>query len=38
MICFTPRERKYPNRTRPNRAAISGYWKVAGTDKAIVAC
>ncbi|EPS59407.1 hypothetical protein M569_15400, partial [Genlisea aurea] len=34
---FTPRERKYPNGARPNRAAISGYWKATGTDKSIMA-
>lgn len=33
---FTPRERKYPNGARPNRAAISGYWKATGTDKPII--
>lgn len=33
---FTPRERKYPNGARPNRAAISGYWKATGTDKPIM--
>lgn len=32
---FSPRERKYPNGVRPNRAAVSGYWKATGTDKAI---
>ncbi|XP_002971251.2 NAC domain-containing protein 67 [Selaginella moellendorffii] len=32
---FSPRERKYPNGARPNRAAASGYWKATGTDKPI---
>ncbi|KAK7402139.1 hypothetical protein VNO78_14165 [Psophocarpus tetragonolobus] len=32
---FSPRERKYPNGLRPNRAAASGYWKATGTDKPI---
>ncbi|KAG8080071.1 hypothetical protein GUJ93_ZPchr0007g4759 [Zizania palustris] len=34
---FSPRDRKYPNGTRPNRAATSGYWKATGTDKPIMA-
>ncbi|KAL5986954.1 NAC domain-containing protein ja2l [Asimina triloba] len=30
---FSPRDRKYPNGSRPNRVAGSGYWKATGTDK-----
>ncbi|KAD4384260.1 hypothetical protein E3N88_24428 [Mikania micrantha] len=34
---FTPRERKYPNGSRPNRSAGSGFWKATGKDKPIFA-
>ncbi|WZZ42600.1 hypothetical protein YC2023_038859 [Brassica napus] len=34
---FSPRDRKYPNGARPNRAATSGYWKATGTDKLVLA-
>ncbi|GLJ07120.1 hypothetical protein SUGI_0058860 [Cryptomeria japonica] len=33
---FSPRERKYPNGARPNRAAGCGYWKATGTDKPVI--
>ncbi|MBA0809723.1 hypothetical protein Gohar_025349 [Gossypium harknessii] len=33
---FSPRDRKYPNGVRPNRAATSGYWKATGTDKPVL--
>ncbi|KAL0460958.1 UNVERIFIED_CONTAM: NAC domain-containing protein 18 [Sesamum latifolium] len=32
---FTPRDRKYRNGTRPNRAAGAGYWKATGADKKV---
>ncbi|KAH6791618.1 NAC domain containing protein 47 [Perilla frutescens var. hirtella] len=33
---FTPRDRKYPNGSRPDRAADTGYWKATGADKQVV--
>ncbi|KAK2996227.1 hypothetical protein RJ639_025914 [Escallonia herrerae] len=33
---YSPRDRKYPNGARPNRAAASGFWKAVGTDKPIL--
>ncbi|WOG86797.1 hypothetical protein DCAR_0206015 [Daucus carota subsp. sativus] len=32
---FTPRDRKYKNGNRPNRAAGDGYWKATGADKKV---
>ncbi|KAG2708407.1 hypothetical protein I3760_05G192000 [Carya illinoinensis] len=32
---FTPRDRKYPNGTRPSRSTDGGYWKATGADKSI---
>lgn len=29
---FTPRDKKYKNGDRPNRAAGDGYWKATGAD------
>ena len=34
---FTPRDKKYPNCSRPNRVARPGYWKVTGAYKPITA-
>ncbi|KAL8255595.1 hypothetical protein R6Q59_030662 [Mikania micrantha] len=34
---FTPRDRKYPNGSRPKRSAGSGFWKATGKDKSIFA-
>ncbi|XP_060674852.1 NAC domain-containing protein 67-like [Ziziphus jujuba] len=36
LYLFTPRDRKYSNGKRLNRAAGDGYWKATGVDKPVV--